>query len=138
MVDVAYVLVKMIESIARLASSIHDLHKHAVREYTPVVAAILRSRSRDTRQIEHTLDGLLDFCGYAPVVRLFRELCRHYYFIDPVATAEYVRAYRETWDSEPSPLKTKRTARPRASQRGRRIAPEPKVAVRAKQRQRGK
>lgn len=108
----------MNESIARLAASI--------------VAAILRSRSRDTRNIEHTLDGLLDFCGHAPVVRLFRELCRHYYFINPVATAGYVHAYREVWDSEPRPLKTNRTARAKASHRSRRKAAAPKPAVSAK------
>ena len=137
-VGVAYLSVEMTESIASLAASIHDLHKRAVREYTPIVAAILRSRSRDTRNIEHTLDGLLDFCGHAPVVRLFRELCRHYYFINPVATAGYVHAYREMWDSEPRSLKSKRNARAKASHRNRSKAAAPKPAVRAKQRQRGK
>jgi len=128
----------MNESIARLAASIVDLHKRAVREYTPIVTAILRSRSRDTWNIEHTLDGLLDFCGHAPVVRLFRELCRHYYLINPVATAGYVHAYREMWDSEPRSLKSKRNARAKASHRNRSKAAAPKPAVRAKQRQRGK
>jgi hypothetical protein len=137
-VGFAYLSVVMNESIASLAASIVDLHKRAVREYTPIVAAILRSRSRDTRNIEHTLDGLLDFCGHAPVVRLFRELCRHYYFINPVATAGYVHAYREMWDSEPRPLKAKRNARPKASHRSRRKAAVPKPAVRKIQRQRGK
>jgi hypothetical protein len=137
-VGVAYLSVVMNESIARVAASIVDLHKRAVREYTPIVAGILRSRSRDTRNIEHTLDGLLDFCGHAPVVRLFRELCRHYYFINPVATAGCVHVYREMWDSEPRPLKAKRTARLRASHRSRRKAAASKPSVRAKQGPRGK
>ena len=55
---------------------------------------------RDVQQIEHTLDGLLDFCGYAPVLEMYRRLCRHYWDIGPAATADYVKAYRERWDSE--------------------------------------
>jgi len=89
----------LLDSIESIAASFQTLNQQAVKEYTPIVAAILRSRSRDIRHIEQTLDGLLDFCGHAPVLHLFKELCRHYYFIDPLATAEYVRAYREMWDS---------------------------------------
>ena len=90
----------MIESIAGLAASIHSINQQAVREYTPLVEVILRTRSHDKCHIEHTLDGLLDFCGYEPAMQLYRRLCRHYWGIDPAATAFYVEAYRKTWDSE--------------------------------------
>jgi hypothetical protein len=33
-------------------------------------------------------------------LELFRRLCRHYWDIDPAATAGYVHAYREMWDSD--------------------------------------
>ena len=89
----------LLDSIESIVASFQALNRQAVKEYTPIVAAILRSRSRDTRHIEQTLDRLLDYCGHAPVLRLFKELCRHYYFIDPLATAQYVHAYREMWDS---------------------------------------
>jgi hypothetical protein len=47
------------------------------------------------------LDGLLkvDFCGHEPVVQMYKNLCRHYWDIDPAATADYINAYREYWDS---------------------------------------
>ena len=80
---------------------IQALNHRAVREFTPIVERILRSKSRDTRHIEHTLDRLLDFCGYEPILILYKQLCRHYYFIDPAATTDYVRFYRELCDSEP-------------------------------------
>lgn len=89
----------MIESIADLAAGIRSVNQQAVREYTPLVEAILRSRSHDKRHIEHALDGLLDFCGNEPALQLYRRLCRHYWDIDPVATASYVETYRKTWDS---------------------------------------
>ena len=90
----------MFQSINGLAERLQALNRQAVREYAPSVESILRSRSRDTKQIEHTLDGLLSFCGYEPALVLYKKLCRHYWAIDPVATAYHVNAYREMWDSE--------------------------------------
>lgn len=78
-------------------SRIQELNERAEVEYTRVVEDIIRSRCRDVRLIEHTLDGLLDFCGHDPVLKLYRRLCRHYWDIDPVATAAYVRFHREMW-----------------------------------------
>ena len=86
--------------IISLARGVHDLQQQAVRQYRPVVDGILHTRSRDTQHIEHTLDRLLDFCSHAPVLEMYKQLCRHYWDIDPAATAEYVNAYRECWDSD--------------------------------------
>jgi hypothetical protein len=88
------------ETIVELIGSMSDIARRAVAEYEPIVDSIMRSRSKDIRNIEHTLDGLLDFCFDAEALILYTKLCRHYYFIDPAATADYVRAYRDMWDSE--------------------------------------
>lgn len=90
----------MLASIKGLAANLQALNQAAVREYTPIIEAILLSGSRDARHIEHTLDGLLSFCGYEPALQLYKKLCRHYFAINPAATAEYVHVYREMWDSE--------------------------------------
>jgi len=89
------------QAIGNLAESISDLARRAVVEYAPVVDSIVRARSTDIHHIEHTLDGLLDFCFDPEALFLHKKLCRHYYDIDPSATAEYVNIYREMWDSEP-------------------------------------
>lgn len=88
------------QAISALAEDMRDIQKRAAREYEPVVDDILRTRSRDIHHIEHTLDGLLDFCGFDPVLKMYKQLCRHYWDIDPVAAAGYVNAYREGWDSD--------------------------------------
>ena len=88
------------DSTAQLAAEITAIDQQAVREYTLLVEAILRTRSQDKRQIEQNLDGLLSFCGFAPALDLYRRLCRHYWQIDPAATAFYVDAYRTTWDTD--------------------------------------
>lgn len=90
----------LFESIRGIAESIQALNRRAVQHYTTTVEGILYSRSRDICLIEHTLDGLLDFCGHEPILSLYQTLCRHYYFIDPAAAADYVRMYRELWDPE--------------------------------------
>lgn len=87
-------------AIRGLAGSLRDIQRQAAQLYLPEIDDILRTRSRDTRRIEHTLDGLLDFCGHEPVLRLFKKLCRYYWEIDPEATADYVNTYREYWDSD--------------------------------------
>lgn len=85
---------------AALAGQIGELHERALAEYAPVVSHLLRSRSHDAGQIERTLDGLLDFCGHAPVLQLYRRLCRHYHGIDPAASLGYVDAYRTMYGCE--------------------------------------
>ena len=83
-----------------LAGQMQRLQLQAEQQYKPVVDELVRAGSRDVQQIEHRLDGLLDFCGRTPVLETYRRLCRHCRDIDPEATALYVKAYRERWDSE--------------------------------------
>ena len=77
------------ESIRALAGEMQRLAELALQQYTPVVENIISSKSKDVHYIEHTLDSLLDFCFFEPIVQLFRRLCRYYYDIDPNATASY-------------------------------------------------
>ena len=83
-----------------LVDSMRDLEQRAALQYRPVVNDILQTGSRDAQLIEHTLDGLLDFCRHEPVVLMYRQLCRHYWLLDQGATAFYINAYRERWDGD--------------------------------------
>lgn len=87
-------------AIASLAGCMLELEKRAAQEYQPIVDEILRTGSRDRRHIEHTLDGLVDFCGHEPIVQMYRRLCRHYWDIDQAAAVDYVNAYRGRWDRD--------------------------------------
>lgn len=84
-----------LQAVLTLAASSQKLQRQAAQQQQPVVDAILRTRSCDTERIEHTLDRLLDFCGDDAVLQMYRKLCRHYWDIDPGASA-----YREYWDSD--------------------------------------
>jgi len=89
-----------IADIHGLASQVNDLHLQAVREHRPAVERIIRSGSRNQQEIERALDRLLDHACVPEGLELFKALCRHYYHINPVATAGYVQGYRELWDSD--------------------------------------
>ena len=88
------------KAIISLARSLRDPRKQAAQQYKPGGDGILLTRSREIRHIEHTLERLLDFCGHEPVLEMYKQLCRHYWDIDPAATAHYINAYREYWDSD--------------------------------------
>lgn len=90
----------LLQSTGRLARQLQGLHETAVAQYTPAIEALLVTASSNVEDIERTLDGLLDFCGHPSALDLYRRLCRHYFAIDPVATASYINAYREMWDSD--------------------------------------
>lgn len=94
---------ELLSSLKALGTQLQALHRLAVEQSTPIVEGILRSRNRDVRHIEQTLDRLLDHCCYDPALLLYRRLCRHYWDINPVATADYINAYRELWDTEDEP-----------------------------------
>jgi hypothetical protein len=53
--------------------------RQAVVAHAPLVDSIILQRSKDIAHIEHTLDGLLDFCFNSEALLLFKELPRHYY-----------------------------------------------------------
>jgi hypothetical protein len=88
------------ETIIGLVREMRELEQRAAQQYRSVVDDILLTGSQDIGHIEHTLDRLLDFCGYEPVLAMYKQLCRHYWGIDQEATAYYVNAYRERWDSD--------------------------------------
>ncbi len=94
------------KAIISLARGLRDLQQQAA-QFVGRVSGFSRNPTVPGRQLP--LSGyaaltrptrLLDFCGHEPVLRMFKDLCRHYWDIDPAATADYVNAYREYWDSD--------------------------------------
>jgi len=97
----------MDKDLHELAKSIVALQKEAVKQtlsfYKPEVERIINSNSRDKNAIEHTLDALCEVAFDNEVLLLFKKLCRYYYTIDPMDTAQQIQFYREMWDNEEKP-----------------------------------
>jgi hypothetical protein len=96
----------MIEKIKDLVILQQQLAKQALAEYSVVVNHIITTQSADQKYIEHTLDGILDFCFDADMLLLFKKLCRYYFTFNPQATAFYINSYRDMWDSDSGEDKT--------------------------------
>jgi hypothetical protein len=84
--------------IKQLVAGINELANNAVPLYSVQVDHIINSGCLEKNTIEHLLDRMLDFCFNADMLKQYKKLCRYYYYIDPIATTEYVYAYREMWD----------------------------------------
>jgi hypothetical protein len=89
----------LLGNLSAAIAPLQTLHQQAVEALAPSVREIIDSRSRDARLIEHTLDYLLDHACIPQGLAVFKSLCRHYWEINPQATARYINAYREMWDA---------------------------------------
>ena len=94
----------MDKKLHELAKSIVALQKEAVKQtlnyWKPEAENIIITQSKDIDRIEHTLDALCEVAFDEEVLKIFKSLCRYYYTIDPLATAEQVEVYREMWDNK--------------------------------------
>jgi hypothetical protein len=90
----------LLHDVAAVIAPLQALHQQAVEAHAPIVREILHNGSRNVRLIEHTLDQLLDHACIPQGLALFKSLCRHYWQLNPQATASYINAYREMWDSD--------------------------------------
>ena len=90
----------MMNEIKAIAVQLQQLQQQAYIVYEPLVANLIAQQVKDNSQIEHLLDGILDFCGDSQMLQLYKKLCRYYWDINPQATADYINFYKEMWDSE--------------------------------------
>ena len=89
----------MTDNLDQLAGQMVALFRQAVPLANAEVDAIIQSGEQDTQRIEHQLDDMLSLCCDPDMLVVFKRLCRYYFDIDPVATAGYVHAVREMWDT---------------------------------------
>lgn len=85
-------------TVTQIAKKIQNLAKTAVISFEREFNEIIDSRCMDAYQIEHTLDGMLNFCFDKSILEMYRKLCRYYYNIDQKSATGYVYAYRDMWD----------------------------------------
>lgn len=90
----------LFDKTGELASMVKQLAKQAVQQYSPEVDLIIASECRDDKQIEHLLEGMLEFCFDEKMLLLYKKLCRYYFSFNPEITAYHINAYRERWDDD--------------------------------------
>jgi len=88
------------QSLREIVARIDQILGEAQTAYTHEVNALIHENCSDPERIEHLLDGLLDFCFDPKMLGLYKKVCRRYFDINPEATVDYVKFYREFWDSD--------------------------------------
>lgn len=91
---------ELLAQLQTLTADLQALREQGIATLTPMVQELVHSGSSNVQRIEHTLDQLLDLACLPKGLALFKTLCRHYWALDPHATADYVHLYREMWDDE--------------------------------------
>lgn len=89
----------VVDAIQEMALQLKKINEIAYNQYKPI-ASDLCSRAASLREVEYTLDRMLDFCGDDAVLGLFKDICRHYFDIYPEMIAYQINSYREIWDAE--------------------------------------
>lgn len=86
----------LFEGVAGLIGQIITMTQAAVKQSEPEVDWIIKTKSKDTKQIELLLDRLLDYSLQCEEgLLLFKKLLRYYFPINPPAVAEYIDCYRD-------------------------------------------
>ena len=70
---------ELLKNVREVVERINDLRDLAYAQYLPAVDEVLAGRITDKNQIEHILDGILDFGDDPRFLNLFKRLCRHIY-----------------------------------------------------------
>ncbi len=90
----------LLDTLRLLAEGQQKLALQALDAYEPLVTATIKNNNINQHEIEHLLDGMLDFCYDDAILVLYRKLCRYYFDINPAATVDYIDLYRERWDED--------------------------------------
>ena len=85
---------KLIDDVEVIAKKIKELHDLAYVRYSRLVDAVLTDSLTDEKQIEHILDGILDFGDDLRFLELSKKLCRHIYYRYPHLVGSFVNMYR--------------------------------------------
>jgi len=67
--------------------------------YRPIAARIISGEMSDPREIERTLDFMLDFCYEDKMLQLFKRVCRSLLAKYPALVYNAVMNYKEVWDN---------------------------------------
>lgn len=91
---------KLLEDIRGTVEQINSLYDLAYEQYSQVVDDVLSGRLTDEKQIEHILDGIIDFGDDLRFLDLSKKLCRHIYYQYPQLVGNFVSMFRAMFEEK--------------------------------------
>ena len=89
----------LLEDIKGIADQLERLSDMAVLQYAPLVNDIC-SRQATQNEVGLLLDYMFDFIGNERMLQLFKQVCRHYFYIYPGLIHSHILDYRKEYDPE--------------------------------------
>lgn len=89
-----------IAEIDEVVKRIKGLYDLAYAQYSHVVDEVISGRLTDEKQIEHILDGIIDFGDDLRFLELSKKLCRHIYYEYPHLVGGFVHMYRALFEEK--------------------------------------
>lgn len=83
-----------LEQIRELAQAMSALYDNAYQVYSDMVSSVLNDWITEEKDIEHIMDGLLDYCEDERFLQLYKNLCRHVYNHYPKLVGEHIALFR--------------------------------------------
>ena len=90
-------LIAEIDEVVKRIKGLYDL---AYTQYSHAVDEVISGRLTDEKQIEHILDGILDFGDDLRFLKLSKKLCRHIYNQYPQLVGDFVSMYRMLFEEK--------------------------------------
>ena len=90
----------LLKDIKKTAGQLSDLYDSALVYYSKTADEVLAGRLTDEKQIEHILDGIIDFGDDLRFLALSKKLCRHIYHQYPQLVGNFVHTYRAMFEEK--------------------------------------
>lgn len=86
-----------IDEVVKRIKGLYDL---AYTQYSHAVDEVISGRLTDEKQIEHILDGIIDFGDDLRFLELSKRLCRHIYYENPQLVGSFVHMFRALFEEK--------------------------------------
>ena len=91
---------KFLAEIDEVVKQIKGLYDLAYTQYSHAVDEVILGHLTDEKQIEHILDGIIDFGDDLRFLELSKKLCRHIYYEYPQLVGNFVHMYRALFEEK--------------------------------------
>ena len=91
---------KLIAEIDEVVKRIKGLYDLAYMQYSHAVDEVISGHLTNEKQIEHILDGIIDFGDDLRFLELSKGLCRHIYYEYPQLVGSFVHMFRVLFEEK--------------------------------------
>lgn len=83
-----------LEAAKETVEALNKLTDQALAQYTALVDSAVAGHITDERELEHIMDGLLDFGDDLRFLEIYKRLCRYIFYKHPQMVGEHIYLWR--------------------------------------------